>query len=36
MANQGAPRHGFSTGTNYNSYYRIQPGQTLNSAGYSE
>jgi hypothetical protein len=36
MANQGAnPAGGFATGSNYTSYYRIQPGQTLNSASYS-
>jgi len=36
MANQGAnPANGLATGSNYSSYYRIQPGQTLNSASYS-
>ena len=37
MANQGSsPANGFSTGSNYDSFYRIQPGQRLNSASYSE
>ena len=37
MANQGStPGNGFSSGSYYNSYYQIQPGQPLNSAGYSE
>ena len=37
MANQGStPGNGFSSGSYYNSYYRIQPGQPLNSAGYSQ
>ncbi|MFO0891495.1 MAG: pilus assembly protein TadG-related protein [Isosphaeraceae bacterium] len=37
MANQGStPGNGFATGGNYDSYYRIQPGQPLSSAGYSE
>ncbi|MDR3621804.1 MAG: pilus assembly protein TadG-related protein [Paludisphaera borealis] len=37
MANQGVtPANGFSTSSNYSSYYQIQPGQTLNSAGYTD
>ncbi|WP_165232753.1 TadG family pilus assembly protein [Aquisphaera insulae] len=37
MANQGStPASGFYTGSDYDSYYRIQPGQTLNSAGYNQ
>ncbi len=37
MANQGStPGNGFSSGSYYNSYYKIQPGQPLNSAGYDQ
>lgn len=35
MANQGVSTAGFTSGSHYNSYYRIQSGQTLNSSGYS-
>jgi hypothetical protein len=37
MANQGSTlANGFASGGHYDSYYRIQPGQPLNSAGYSQ
>jgi len=37
MANQGStPGNGFTSGSNYDSYYRIQPRQPLSSASYSE
>ncbi|QEH32959.1 hypothetical protein OJF2_14510 [Aquisphaera giovannonii] len=37
MANQGStPSNGFYAGSYYDSYYRIQPGQPLASAGYNQ
>jgi hypothetical protein len=36
MANQGSTPAGFTSGSYYNSYYKIQPGQKLTSANYSE